>query len=236
SCESVRFDAKELPSASVIIIFTDEIFSALLRTVYSVLNRTPPKLLREVILVDDASSIEELANQRLHKYLRRHFRPSLVKLIRLPQREGLIRARLTGARAASGEALVFLDSHCEVTDNWLEPLLLPIQEDRTTVVCPIIDIVDDHNLQYKGKGAEYLQLGGFNWKGEFVWINLPSGWKIERETRVDPINTPTMAGGLFAIDRQYFWESGSYDDQMEGWGGENLEMSFRASSPVLSQF
>ncbi|KAG0436841.1 hypothetical protein HPB47_017733 [Ixodes persulcatus] len=109
----------------------------------------------------------------------------------------------------------------------LEPLLLPIQEDRTTVVCPIIDIVDDHSLQYKGKGAEYLQLGGFNWKGEFVWINLPSGWKIERETRVDPINTPTMAGGLFAIDRQYFWESGSYDDQMEGWGGENLEMSFR---------
>ncbi|KAG0436397.1 hypothetical protein HPB47_017965 [Ixodes persulcatus] len=57
----------------------------------------------------------------------------------------------------------------------LEPLLHPIQEDRTTVVWPIIDIVDDHSLQYKGKGAEYLMLGGFNWKAEFVWINLPSG-------------------------------------------------------------
>ncbi|KAM7301020.1 polypeptide N-acetylgalactosaminyltransferase 1-like [Ixodes scapularis] len=236
SCESVRFDAKGLPSASVIIIFTDEIFSALLRTVYSVVNRTPPKLLREVILVDDASSIEELANQRLHKYLRRHFRPSLVKLIRLPQREGLIRARLTGARAASGDALVFLDSHCEVTDNWLEPLLQPIQEERTTAVCPIIDIVDEHSLEYKGKGAEYFMLGGFNWKGEFVWIDLPSSLEVTRETRVEPVKTPTMAGGLFAIDRQYFWESGFYDDEMEGWGGENLEMSFRASAPVLSQF
>uniref|UniRef100_A0A6B0VET3 Polypeptide N-acetylgalactosaminyltransferase n=1 Tax=Ixodes ricinus TaxID=34613 RepID=A0A6B0VET3_IXORI len=227
SCERLRFDDKDLPSASVIIIFTDEIFSALLRTVYSVVNRTPAKLLREVILVDDASSIEELANQRLDKYLRRHFRPGLVKLIRLPQRQGLIRARLTGAQAASGDVLVFLDSHCEATDYWLEPLLQPIREDRTTVVCPIIDVVDDKSLQYMGNGADYFQIGGFNWKGEFVWINLPSGWKVARKTKADPVNTPTMAGGLFAIDRKYFWESGSYDNEMEGWGGENLEMSFR---------
>ena len=65
-----------------------------------------------------------------------------VKIMRNSKREGLIRTRLSGVRAARGQVIVVLDSHVEVFHNWLPPLLQPIVEDRKTVVCPMIDIID----------------------------------------------------------------------------------------------
>ena len=38
----------------------------------------------------------------------------IVKVLRLRYREGLVRARLTGAEAATGDVLTFLDSHCKL--------------------------------------------------------------------------------------------------------------------------
>lgn len=54
-CKDKKY-SERLPVASVIMIFHNEPLSMILRTVYSVLNRTPVHLLREIILVDDCSS------------------------------------------------------------------------------------------------------------------------------------------------------------------------------------
>lgn len=136
---------EDLPSVSVIITFYNEILSALLRTIVSVVNRSPVRILREVVLVDDFSNMTELKGQ-LYRFLRRRFRPGFIKLLRLPRREGLIRARLAGASAAQGHIIVFLDSHCEATEGWLEPLVDVVNDDPTTIASPIITVIDEHSF------------------------------------------------------------------------------------------
>ncbi|XP_049743305.1 polypeptide N-acetylgalactosaminyltransferase 3 [Elephas maximus indicus] len=214
-----------LPTTSVIIVFHNEAWSTLLRTVHSVLYSSPAILLKEIILVDDAS-VDEYLHGKLEEYIKQF---SIVKIVRQKERKGLITARLLGAAAATAETLTFLDAHCECFYGWLEPLLARIAENYTAVVSPDIASIDLNTFEFN-KPSPYgsnHNRGNFDWSLSFGWESLPDHEKQRRKDETYPIKTPTFAGGLFSISKEYFEYIGTYDEEMEIWGGENIEMSFR---------
>ncbi|OZC05961.1 glycosyltransferase, group 2 family protein, partial [Onchocerca flexuosa] len=152
-CKTEKYDS-DLPNTSVIICFHNEAWSVLLRTVHSVLERTRENLLAEIILVDDFSDMTHLKAD-LEIYMRQFPK---VRILRLEKREGLIRARIKGAAISKGSVITYLDSHCECLEGWIEPLLDRIKKNPKTVVCPVIDVIDDNTFEYHYSKAYFTNI------------------------------------------------------------------------------
>ena len=222
-CFQVQYD-ENLPLTSVVIIFYNEAPSVLVRTVVSVINMSPTEAIKEIILVDDFSGKEQIS-KTLPEFIT-EMMPPFVKLVRTKERSGLTRARMVGSDLAKGDVILFLDSHCEASPGWLEPVLQRIKDDDTNVVMPSHDIIGAKEFNFFGSTTVYNQ-GIFNWHLLHTWQGLPRFDAAKIKTKADPVRSPTMAGGLFAISRR-FWEFlGKYDPGFQVWGGENLELSFK---------
>ena len=48
----------------------------------------------------------------------------------------------------------------------------------------------------------------------------------KKEELISGIDSPTMSGGIMAIEKDYFIKIGGYDPDMLIFGGESLEFSF----------
>lgn len=217
SCKKLKYPLEKLPAISVIITQHNEQPSVLIRTLNSLRSRTPARLLREIILVDDGSDLKQ---EFLARILDDQFR-GLVQQQRLPRQLGLMQARLAGAEKALSKVLVFLDAHVEVTRGWLEPLLAPLLENNKTCCTPVVDTIDYETFAYRrGKPSR----GFFDW--DFNYVQLPL-LKEEEQALPAPHDNPIMNGGLFAIDRSWFFELGGYDEGLRIWGAEQFELSLK---------
>ncbi|EDQ85250.1 uncharacterized protein MONBRDRAFT_29400 [Monosiga brevicollis MX1] len=213
-CQKRRYpdDYDSLPSTTIIFTFHNEARSVLYRSVRSVLDRSPPELIDEIILVDDFSDDPEQGKIVLGM--------EKVRILRNTRREGLIRSRIRAANAAQSPVLTFLDSHIEANVGWLPPLLAHVAKDYKTVASPIIDVINMENFEYLFSTPTLR--GVFSWSMQFQWGLTP--YHVDPD---EPIKTPMIAGGLFSISKRWFDESGQYDTGMDVWGGENFEISFR---------
>jgi polypeptide N-acetylgalactosaminyltransferase len=127
----------------------------------------------------------------LDSYLGYHFPDGRVRVLRNKKREGLIRTRLFGAREAKGDILIFLDSHIEATIGWLEPMTYEIQKNETVVVTPVIDVIDQHTLEYRYNKNTRVSVGGFDWNLQFTWHGLPERFYPLRKSDHDAVPSPT---------------------------------------------
>uniref|UniRef100_A0A3P8S1Q4 Polypeptide N-acetylgalactosaminyltransferase n=1 Tax=Amphiprion percula TaxID=161767 RepID=A0A3P8S1Q4_AMPPE len=226
-CKYWHYDDR-LMTSSVVIVFHNEGWSTLMRTVHSVIKRTPRKYLAEIVMIDDFSNKVHL-KERLEEYVKQW--NGLVKLFRNEKREGLIQARSIGAKKATkGQVLIYLDAHCEVGINWYAPLVSPISKDRTICTVPLIDSIHGQSftIQPQGGGdSDGFARGAWDWS--MLWKRVPLGDREKklRKTQTEPYRSPAMAGGLFAIERDFFFELGLYDPGLQIWGGENFEISYK---------
>jgi len=174
------------------------------RTLQSIYERTPASILLEIIVVDDGSSPPLAASMADY--------PD-VKIVRHTERRGLIKSKTEGGNAAKGDMIMFLDAHVKPEWNWAQPILKHLNLNYKRVVVPLIPILDGKTWEPNNNAVGSKMM--FDWTLFFQWF----------EDFNDLV--PCMSGGLFAISRQWWHESGEYDYQMMMWGAENIEQSIR---------
>lgn len=236
-CGRYRFDESKMPSVSIVVTVQNEQDGMLTLTVHSLLARTPPSLLREIIIVDDngvgehvRGPVNETELEELKKCSHK------VVILTNKDREGVARCRMRGSRTATGDVLVFVDSHVEMLSaTWLQHLLLPIVENPKTLAAQTLDIISDVDWSY-GTGSGDLLYGVITddfWFGyQRSRFGGPEDKGPEREApgRRVPYETPFAAGSLFAIRRDEFFRLGGYDEGMYVWGGENTDFAIKVWS------
>lgn len=93
-----------------------------------------------------------------------------------------------------------MDSHIEVTQGWIEPLLARLANNRNITAISVMDTIDMDTLEFRyTRDPNSVPITGFDWNMIFRWMPVPDFERRRRKNPNEPIRSPTMLGAFFGI-------------------------------------
>ena len=171
----------------------------------------------EIIVVDDCSQVPLTLQDKA------------CVLVRNEERAGVGCARHIGALHATGDLLLFLDSHMRCTPGWYEALMSRAKDRPTTMhngQC--IQLTPDQMDLTKAKGhysGAYLHFYGPDANDNGRIQILESKWLGNRDGEDDYVVSSVM-GAVYVCPREFFLHVGGLR-MLKSWGGDEQYLSLK---------
>ena len=208
--------------AVTVVIPYFEAPDALAVTLAGLEGQTYPRELIEVIVVDDGSDPSLQLDQ-----------PTSLRMRVIHQEDlgfGLARARNNGARAATGDIIVFLDCDMVPEADWLA-----CHARWHHAAGDLVTMGFRRHVDFEGIDADAVRgrSGSLERLLAGRSVQIPE-WIERRMARSDDLATGAddifrvVTGGNFGICAALFAEVGMFDESFTQWGAEDIEFGWRA--------
>jgi polypeptide N-acetylgalactosaminyltransferase len=194
---------------SVIVTARDE-EPAILEATLAGLHATTRHLDTEVIVIDDGSRVPVGCGAWP------------VRLLRNPVAAGCCASRAMGARAATGEVLVWLDAHMSFGENWLEQML--VWAGTGALLCSPFWSYDLTDCMCWG--------ADFTWRGQRDYAaQIYPGFGVAHRVSAPAelaAETPMAIGACYMMQRDSYRSIGGFCPHFRVWGADEQDISARA--------
>lgn len=180
----------------------------------------------EVVLADDGSKVDMLSVVREHRAL---FPFPITFVTQEDIGFRLARSRNNGARAATGELLVFTDQDIVFTRGYLKTFVDNARKGEFLVSSPVrlgevesalVDEAAIKNCDYSAVLKDgHLGPIRKQYRKDFYY-------RLLKKLHLRPIG-PKLRGGVCAIWREDFMAVNGYDENYKGWGNEDDDLGWR---------
>jgi GT2 family glycosyltransferase len=179
---------------------------------------TPAHASLEIIVVDNASTDQ---TRDVLQDAQRSW--SLLRLLTNQQNLGFARACNQGARAATGDYVVFLNNDTQVHPGWLEPLVGTLDRDPRVGIVGSLLLNTDGTVQSAGMYLVDCHQTGMPFMMWMYGSGTPPGQRSQHnQARVCPI----VCGACLATRRRLFDELGGFDEGFIN-GHEDVDLCLR---------